>query len=508
MSSWKKSGDYKSLIDIITIKNGLTIKDVLDPKPISPDAIENLTAAAGCILAAIDCETPIYIVGDYDADGITSTAILTRTFTALGGRVKTIIPRRFSDGYGISRNIIEGIYNSLIVTVDNGIAADDVIQIAIKDQGNTVIVIDHHLPQDKVPEADIVIDPHVNPEKNGFTGFCGAGLAYKLAQHIDAITGEDVALPMDDLTVLACLGTIADVMPMVSDNRRLIKEGLRIINDEVRFEGLSAGIRHVMMLASKPFTEESIKFQIGPILNASGRLYDRGSASVLKALLNEDEKTAALFAVKMKEINENRKMLVGNWLEKLEPQCKKHSDDSVIVLYYLGIPEGIVGILTGKIAEQYKRPAFVFTTAKGDTALCKGSGRSYGGFDMSPMVNTVLPLCTAGGGHAGAAGLTIDKDKWEELKDTMLQYMQSNGMQPDTSLYYDMEITIEDVADINHDQKLFAPYGEGIEKPVFLLRNFQLTPNQYGNTYQLMGGKSEHIKFFGSDMSAVAFGLD
>ena len=509
MTEWKKSGEYKSVLDIITKKNGLTLKDVMDPKPVQPEDIESLTAAAGCIFAAIDCETPIYIVGDYDADGVTSTAILTMTLRAFGGNVQTIIPRRMTDGYGISHDLIKSIRDSFIITVDNGIAANEVIKAAKEEQGNTVVVIDHHLPQGDVPCADVVIDPHVHPENNGFTEYCGAGLAYKLACYMTAGMDEcPSGLRMDDLTVLACIGTIADVMPMIGDNRRIIREGLKILNDEARFLMLSPGIRHLMLLAQKPYTEETVKYQIGPVMNACGRLYDRGSESVLKELLNQDETTAAQYALKMKEINEERKLIVSNCLESLTPLCEKHKDEPIITLFEPGIPEGVVGILTGKIAEQYKRPAFVFTTAKYDDTICKGSGRSYGGFDISPMVEAVLPLCVAGGGHAGAAGLTVERSNWQQLADSMLQYMKENGPKNvDMTLYYDMQITTEDVEQVSHDQSLFAPYGEAIERPVFLVEGFRPVQNKYGNTHMLMGGKSEHIKFFGNGISAVGFGF-
>ena len=507
MSNWKKSGDYKSLLEIITKKNGLSAKDILDPKPISPDSLENLRGAAGYILAAIDCDTPIYIVGDYDADGITSTAILYKMITALGGRVSPIIPRRFTDGYGISANLIKDIRDSLIITVDNGISANEAILVATE-QKNTVIIIDHHLPQEIIPAADIIIDPHVSPEKNDFTDYCGAGLAYKLAELMcELVNCDTYQIPMLDITVLACLGTIADVMPMISDNRHIIKKGLKILNDENAFNQLSAGIRSVMQLAGAPYTEDTIKFQIGPILNACGRLYDHGSLSVLKELLTTDERLALQYAAKMKEVNDRRKAMVSAWFEKIEPNCKEQSDQPIIILRAEEVPEGIVGILTGKIAEAYKRPAFLFTRSKDDQDVYKGSGRSFGGFDISPMVNAVLPLCVTGGGHAGAAGLSVRSDNWQTLCDTMTGFMIDHGQAVDTSLYYDMEITEEEVEQLCNEQKLFAPYGEGVEKPIFLIRNFKLIQNQYGDTVRLMGSKSEHIKLMGGSVSAVAFGM-
>ena len=173
---------------------------------------------------------PVVIVGDYDADGVTATAILVKLLHHFGVSPRAIIPRRFTNGYGITHSLVEGISHSLLITVDNGIAAVEPIQ-AAKAAGNVVLILDHHLPQAEIPPADVIVDPHLHPERNGYEHYCGAGLAYKLAEYLcrEASSQEKKDL-FFDLLVLACLGTLADVMPLTGDNRRLVMSGLAVIN--------------------------------------------------------------------------------------------------------------------------------------------------------------------------------------------------------------------------------------------------------------------------------------
>ena len=315
MQQWKKRGTYHSVLEAIQEMSGLTEEELLSPSHIEPNRIQNIPEAAECIRAcAITQGMPVVIVGDYDADGITSTAILVKLLGHFGVRTKTIIPKRFTDGYGISESLIQGITNSLIITIDNGVSAIEPIR-AAKAAGNTVIVLDHHLPQDTLPEADLIVDPHIFPEKNGYEHYCGAGLAYKLAEFLCASESSQQKKGLFfDLLVLACIGTLADVVPLTGDNRYLVIAGLQVINHKTWFYQLSSGIQAILNLADRPYDEDTIKFQIAPILNAAGRLYNAGSSSVLKALLSEDDTQSLVFASKMKQINEERKRLVTHWL--------------------------------------------------------------------------------------------------------------------------------------------------------------------------------------------------
>lgn len=507
-NNWVKTGEYASITDAVLKKSGRTLEEIMNPKTANPRNIEGLPAAASAIETAIENNMPIVIVGDYDADGITSTAILARLITALGGHPKLIIPRRFSNGYGLSEQIVSDIHNSLLITVDNGISAVEQIAQA-KVQGNQVIVLDHHLPMDTLPAADVLVDPHVSPEKNEYVEYCGAGLAYKLSQlMLTPKTIPHKGILLRNLCVLACIGTIADVVPMTGDNRYIIKDGLRSMNDVRERETLYSGVRALLnLVGDAPYTEETVKFQLAPIINATGRLYDAGSTSVLKVLLTPNMKDALVYAGKMQNINEHRKKLVSDWMERIHPHCEKQQENRIIAIAAKGIPEGIVGIIAGKIAAEFRRPAFVFSNDDKQPGIYKGSGRSYGGFDLSGMLEQILPHCVAGGGHAGAAGISVSKEKLIPIMRMMNQYMVSKGYCVDYSLYYDIEITEEDIPGAYNEMKLLAPFGEGVECPVFRINGFTCRPNRQGELFRLMGSKQEHLKLNGNAVSAVGFDM-
>ena len=508
MQQWKKRGDYRSVAEAVQGMSGLTLEELRSPAHVEPETIENL-AACGEVLKqwAIQDGLPVVIVGDYDADGITSTAILVKLLRHFGVTPQTIIPRRFTDGYGINETLIEGISDSLIITVDNGIAAVEPI-LAAKEAGNKIIVLDHHLPQETLPPADIIVDPHIHPEKNGYEDYCGAGLAYKLAEYLCAgHTAQEKKSLFFDLLVLACLGTLADVMPLTGDNRYLVPQGLRIINHDGWYPQLSSGLRAVLNLAQRPYDEDTIKFQIAPILNAAGRLYNAGSTSVLKALLSQDEAQAAGFAAKMQQINERRKTLVTQCLEQAQVAASYRADDPILIICCEGIPEGIIGILAGKLSEAYQKPAFVFSPIASLSGILKGSGRSYGDYDLFPLLQVVAPYVETAGGHTGAAGISVAQESYEEMAAAIQAYaVEHPPAEPDDSLYYDLELREEELPLALNELKALAPYGPGVEKPVLMVRDYQLLPKGY-HSHRLMGRSNEHIKLFGTQSDAVGFHL-
>lgn len=508
MQQWKKRGDYHSVAEAVQGMSGLTLEELCSPAHVDPNTIEHLAACGDAIRQwAFQEGLPVVIVGDYDADGITSTAILVKLFRHFGVTPQTIIPRRFTDGYGISETLIEGISDSLILTVDNGIAAIEPIA-AAKESGNKVIVLDHHLPQETLPPADIIVDPHIHPENNGYEDYCGAGLAYKLAEYLcsDQTAQEKKGL-FFDLLVLACLGTLADVMPLTGDNRYLVTQGLRVINHDGWYPWLSSGLRAVLNLAKRPYDEDTIKFQIAPILNAAGRLYNAGSTSVLKALLSQDEAQAAGFAAKMQQINERRKTLVAQCLEQAQMAASYRADDPILIICCEGIPEGIIGILAGKLSEAYRRPAFVFSPIASLPGMLKGSGRSYGDYDLFPLLQVIAPYVETAGGHAGAAGISVSEENYEEMAAAIQAYAAAHlPEEPDDALYYDLELREEELAQALNELKALAPYGPGVEKPVLVVRDYQLVPKGY-QTHRLMGRSNEHLKLFGGQSDAVGFHL-
>lgn len=508
MQVWQKRGNATTILEAILARAEASEEELLAPCLVPPEAIDGIPAAADLIVrCALQGDMPVVIVGDYDADGVTATAILVKLLHHFGVSPRAIIPRRFTNGYGITHSLVEGISHSLLITVDNGIAAVEPIQ-AAKAAGNVVLILDHHLPQAEIPPADVIVDPHLHPERNGYEHYCGAGLAYKLAEYLcrEASSQEKKDL-FFDLLVLACLGTLADVMPLTGDNRRLVMSGLAVINRDSWYRQLSPGLKSVLDLSPRPYTEDTIKFQTAPILNATGRLFDAGSASVLKALITTEPAAAAGYAAKMKAINQRRKDLVAQWLAAVEEAAAGQEEAPILLVRCQGIPEGIVGIVAGKLSEAHQRPAFVFSDIASAPGLLRGSGRTYGDFDLSPLIPVVTPFAESAGGHAGAAGITVSEGQYGPMGQAITQWAQDNRPPAaDDTLYYDLDVTEADLPAVLSVLKAHAPYGPGAEKPVLALRGLRLQ-TRGGQCYRLMGKGHEHLKLFGQVSDAVGFDL-
>ena len=508
MQVWQKRGNATTILEAILARAEASEGELLSPCPVPPEAIDGIPAAADLIVrCALQGDMPVVIVGDYDADGVTATAILVKLLHHFGVSPRAIIPRRFTNGYGITHSLVEGISHSLLITVDNGIAAVEPIQ-AAKAAGNVVLILDHHLPQAEIPPADVIVDPHLHPERNGYEHYCGAGLAYKLAEYLcrEASSQEKKDL-FFDLLVLACLGTLADVMPLTGDNRRLVMSGLTVINRDSWYRQLSPGLKSVLDLSPRPYTEDTIKFQTAPILNATGRLFDAGSASVLKALITTEPAAAAGYAAKMKAINQRRKDLVAQWLAAVEEAAAGQEEAPILLVRCQGISEGIVGIVAGKLSEAHQRPAFVFSDIASAPGLLRGSGRTYGDFDLSPLIPVVTPFAESAGGHAGAAGITVSEGQYGPMGQAITQWAQDNRPPAaDDTLYYDLDVTEADLPAVLSVLKAHAPYGPGAEKPVLALRGLRLQ-TRGGQCYRLMGKGHEHLKLFGQVSDAVGFDL-
>lgn len=504
---WSKRGNYTTVEDYIAAVTGQSLDEIKNPVKVSPYAIENIDKIAFelRLLAASEPKKPAYIVGDYDADGITSTAILTMLLEFFGVQATTIIPKRFTDGYGLNERMVESIRNSLIITVDNGIAAKDAIRKA-KENGNRVLVIDHHIPESELPCADAICDPHVKPENSAFVDYCGAGLALKVAECMTKdICGKEAVDLMTNLTVLAAIGTLADAVPLLGDNRRIVMEGLKLINNEASYKVLRPGVRTLIKIKEDACDEDEIKFRIAPILNAPGRLYDAGSTSSLKAVLCKDETEAANYVEKMFQINETRKELVKQWQVTATEKAEAEKGNSALVLKIDGLPEGISGIIAGKLAEDYKKVTFIFAKTKNGT--WKASGRSVPGVDLTPMLAQISGMTVACGGHAGAAGVTVTEENFDALKNAILDYMDFTPVpENDDTEKYDCEIKEDEIPQVLEQLKMYAPYGEGLKRPVFMIKEYK-TALKFGSHYKALGSNGTHLKIFGSVADAIGFGL-
>ena len=340
---WKKRDSGKTVLDVVMHNSGMTQEELTHPKTIDANQIENLSTAADTIKKCILNKIPISIMGDYDVDGITSSAILYSSIKKLGTTPVVRLPRRYSEGYGLSANAINEFTPGLLITVDNGIAANDAIQTA-KEKGFMVIIIDHHLPGEQLPNADIIVDPHVNPSKNAFTDYCGAGLAFKLAQ----LLHNDTAF-LNQMCCYAAVGTIADSMPLKGDNRYIVMQGLSLI----RQKRASLGLNKLFEIAEVySFTAKDIGFKIGPMLNAAGRMYDEGAMISFEALIAETENEAQEKSTRLLQINEERKTSTTRGMEYVEDIIAMDClyGEAPLVVFAEGMKEGIVGIITGRLA--------------------------------------------------------------------------------------------------------------------------------------------------------------
>ena len=494
---------YKSVEEAILGMSGQTELELLSPDTVPPDCVDGIPEAARAIQLAIENKIPVKIVGDYDVDGITSTAILTKLLNYYGVEPSTYSPKRFTDGYGVSEKILAGVKNTLIITVDNGIAAGDVLGKAVEEGRNGVVVLDHHLPDGREPKNAIaVVDPYLHPDMNEFTEYCGAGLAFKLAEYM--LLDEPLATAeklLNDIQVLACFGTIADSMPLIGDNRRIVMDGIALVNSGRAM--LSQGISQLLTIGcnGSEFFVETVSYNIAPLINAPGRLYNAGGTSSLKMLMCDDPIEAQTYGAKMVQINKQRQTQVSTWMKKIQEALSKSTEEiAPVVVFEPEMPEGLIGLVAGKLASTYHCPAIVMV--RGENGIVKGSARTYGEFHIKDMLDTMSSLFTTYGGHAGAAGISLMQSDIEEFRQKVRAYFkdyQTSG--GGEYVLYDVVLAPEDVPAALEVIKKYQPLGQGVPNPVCRINQFAVDAPFY------MGADKSHIKFPGQNFAAVAFGM-
>lgn len=494
----KRNTENKTIKDVVLSNTGLSENELLIPK--EHYHIDKLNEAAELITAAAQAKTPISVVADYDADGICSAAIMWMMLKAIGVTPKIRIPRRFSEGYGLSENIIDELTPGLLITVDNGIVAHAAIQKA-KDKGFTVIVTDHHLGDGvSLPPADIVIDPNAIPGSADFNGYCGAGIAYKLA--IEVLGEKHSLIPV--LLSYAAIATVADVMPLIHENRFIVKNGLLSMAGKGKTVGLFALLERCGY--DNYITAKDVGFKIGPVLNAPGRLEDDGAMVSLRQLVyNGNIDTARSMAEALYEMNETRKEKKAEGLEQLEAiivdECMY--GESPLCLYAPGLNEGLVGIYAGVLAEEYKTPCFVFTDSE-EPGILKGSARSYGGVHLKELLDKNADVLHKYGGHAEAAGVSVKKECFEEMKTRFFESMGEISI--DENQYYDLEISAADIPNALKELEQFAPFGTGNPEPVFRIADYELRPTAQGFA-KAIGQNNDHLKLFNAYANGIGFGM-
>lgn len=462
-----------------------------------PYELADIEKTAEIINNAIYAEEKIAVFGDYDVDGVTATAIMYSYLKNRGARVLHYIPDREKEGYGINITAIDKLKSedvSLIVTVDNGIAANYEIDYA-KRLGINVVVTDHHLPQGQLPEADAVVDPHRVDDQSFFKDICGAFVAFKVVCAVEGRTPEEMLYEYGDLVAL---GTVADVMPLVNENRALVREGVRLIANGSR-RGLTALLR-AAGIEPDTLTASKLAFGIAPRLNAAGRVGDATRAAEL--LLTDDDEVATGLATVLNNENIRRqgleKEILAEAIEIIEKKGYKHN--RVIVVAGENWHGGVLGIVASRLCEKYSRPTVVLSSLDG---VANGSARSIKGFSIYEALKECSHILTKFGGHEMAAGLTLYDDQIDYFRTAVNDYAATlPKLLPELRL----DLKLNPVAlsvDLAEDIKIFEPFGTG--NPTILFGILGLTLQKISPVGQ---GKHLRLTFSKEDttFAAMLFG--
>ncbi|MFK4955838.1 single-stranded-DNA-specific exonuclease RecJ [Lactococcus garvieae] len=458
-----------------------------------PFLLHDMEKATQRILTAIENGQNILIYGDYDADGMTASSVMKSALDELGAEVQVYLPNRFTDGYGpnldVYKYFIQNEDIDLIITVDNGVAGHEAIAYA-QSQNVDVIVTDHHSMPEELPQAFAIVHPE-HPESNyPFKYLAGVGVAFKVA------TALLDYIPSDMLDLVA-IGTIADMVSLTDENRILVSHGLKVLANTER-----AGLMELMRLSGTDFekvNEETVGFQIAPRLNALGRLDDPNPA--IELLTGWDEEVAAEIAQMIDEKNSERKVIVENIYNQALTMM---TDEPVEVLYHQDWHKGVLGIVAGRLLEQFHKPIIMLAEEEG---ILRGSARSIENFNIFEALNGHRELFIAFGGHKQAAGMTFALENVEAIKQVMLEFIQENdidmseksSLEVQGSLQFD-QISLETIRSL---EKL-SPYGMDNPKPHFLLTDYQV------EQARSMGKDNSHLKLKlvqnGQALDAVYFG--
>jgi len=429
----------------------------------------------------------ILIYGDYDVDGLTSTALLFSVLKEITPNIYYYIPNRFQEGYGLNEQAIKTANENkikLIITVDCGISSYNEIKKA-KEFGIDVIITDHHIPQDKIPEAHAVVNPKCD-EKYPFKELAGVGVAFKIAQAL-YINMEKDQNGLNHLLDFVALGSIADSVPLLSENRILIKHGLNILNQSKK-EGLRALIRECGLKEGTVSTKE-VNYALAPRLNAAGRLEDPMLA--LELLLTESKSRAKHIAKKLSEINKSRRNIGENILKEATIQAEmqlKEENNQVLVVSAERWNQGVIGIIASRLVEKYNRPTIVVSREDGTG---KGSGRSVRNFHLYNAIEECKELLVSYGGHKHAAGIEIESNKISDFKAKMNKiyrdFMEDEEIIPELEI--DSPIDLSEISfSIIKDINVLEPFGNGNPKPLFCSYKSNILQ------WRLVGEKNEHVK--------------
>ncbi len=490
---YSKRGACQTLDEYCREKTGKGLKAINRFKPYY--LIPNLERVLKRIRKAILDGQLIYVFGDYDTDGISCVSGLALLLNAMGCKnFKINCPRRFSDGYGINVNTVNAIPpGALLITVDNGIKAFEALT-AAAERNIEVIILDHHMADhdDKngeiiLPPASIIVDPEAIPDGCDWDGYCGAGLVCELAK---------LALPpshmvLQQIIAIAAIGTVADVVPLLSANRKIVKEGLDNIKAGIMPMGLMTIVDQITKTSKiTDIKSDTLGYYISPTFNAAGRLHDTGAMAVVVTILENNPQKAANYAAQLIGWNTERKDITNGALKNIQIEA----NDSINFVSG-NIHPGCLGLVAGKLVEATGRPSFVVAPTS-DGMHFVGSARSNSPENnVEHMLSSASSLLTKYGGHAEAAGFSFKKENYEALHEAL----SSIPLVPIECLYqYDLDLEIPELPATITDLENAEPFGKCFERPVYRMRidNFTACPTSDG----------EHIRFvLPGNITCIAF---
>ncbi|MBI3040764.1 MAG: single-stranded-DNA-specific exonuclease RecJ, partial [Chloroflexi bacterium] len=466
-----------------------------------PNLLPGVPRAVARVYQALLSGESIAIYGDFDTDGITATALSVQGLSILNCKATPYIPHRLSEGYGLKIAALEELYRqgiSLVVTVDCGITALDEVRKA-KRMGLDIIITDHHTPPAVVPPATAVVNPKLPDSDYPFSELAGVGVALKLLQALFASMGKEKQL--DKLMDLVALGTVADMMPLLGENRYLVKQGLKLLNTSPR-----PGIREIITqsgLKSDRLDSESISWTIAPRLNAAGRL--EHAMSGYKLLMTDSPQEARALAVWLEQKNTERQRLTSKASIKAREQILAQGVRPLLMVGDRDYPGGIMGLVASRLVEEFYRPAIVIR--RGDQ-VSSGSSRSIPEFNIIQALTQCSHLFSYFGGHSQAAGFSLPTSNLPRLQEALLQLAttQLEGVDLRPKVDIDAAVMLSDLGGNTFPllQKL-APFGQGNPTPTFLTRRVEIISRHP------MGNNGEHLRLKlrqgGLVWDGVAFGL-
>lgn len=452
-----------------------------------PFLMKDMKKATDRIKKAIENKERIYIYGDYDVDGVSSTSVLYLYFKSIDFPVKYYIPNRLEEGYGINEDAIKKIHDDgcdLIITVDCGITSVKEVELA-NDLGIDVIITDHHECQSEIPDAFAIVNPKQEDCNYPFDMLCGCGVAFKMIQ---ALTDEEeFKTSMFDYLEIVTLATICDIVPLVDENRIIVKNGLKLMK-----EGKNLGLRELIKVCgieTNKIGSSHIGFSVGPRINASGRLgYSYLGVQLFTTDIEEEAKEIANI---LEAKNIERQMIESKMYKEAEDLIssdERYKDDKVLVIAKEGWQHGIIGIVASKLTEKYYKPT-ILLTIEDDEAT--GSARSIKGFSIFDALVSCKDLMNKFGGHEQAAGLALDAKNIEELRKRVNEIADYNLTKEDLIENIKVEYELEEESvtlDLVDNLHKLEPFGLSNPSPRFIMRDLLLT-----NIFK-MGKNKQHLK--------------